>query len=186
MPAGELVKKKDSSIKSTAPISLLIAALGGQGGGVLADWILVAAHHSDFCAQGTSVPGVAQRTGATTYYVEIFPVKRELLNGLEPNFALYPCPGEIDVAITTELLEAGRAIEQGYASASKTVLISSSHRDYSISEKVQPGSDFYDSAVIDAAIKASTKDNYTGDFLALARANGSVLNAVYAWHSIRI
>ncbi|HZV95860.1 MAG TPA: hypothetical protein VFF62_08030, partial [Candidatus Nitrosocosmicus sp.] len=55
------------------PLSILIAALGGQGGGVLTDWIVAAAEHAGLAAQATSIPGVAQRTGATTYYLEVFP-----------------------------------------------------------------------------------------------------------------
>jgi len=49
------------------PIAILIAALGGEGGGVLTDWIVSAAAQLDFPVQSTSIPGVAQRTGATTY-----------------------------------------------------------------------------------------------------------------------
>ena len=39
--------------------------MGGEGGGVLADWIVDLAEHGGYIAQMTSVPGVAQRTGAT-------------------------------------------------------------------------------------------------------------------------
>ena len=53
------------------PVTLLIAALGGEGGGVLTNWIIGAAESLGFPAQSTSIPGVAQRTGATTYYIEI-------------------------------------------------------------------------------------------------------------------
>ena len=55
------------------PIKLTIAALGGQGGGVLADWLIEIAESEGYIAQSTSVPGVAQRTGATIYYLEFFP-----------------------------------------------------------------------------------------------------------------
>jgi indolepyruvate ferredoxin oxidoreductase, beta subunit len=48
------------------PITILIAALGGEGGGVLTDWIVAAASQLGFPVQSTSIPGVAQRTGATT------------------------------------------------------------------------------------------------------------------------
>ena len=51
----------------TQAISILLCALGGEGGGVLADWLVEAARHGGFAAQATSIPGVAQRTGATTY-----------------------------------------------------------------------------------------------------------------------
>ena len=47
------------------PITLLIAALGGEGGGVLTDWIVAAAAKAGYPVQSTSIPGVAQRTGAT-------------------------------------------------------------------------------------------------------------------------
>jgi indolepyruvate ferredoxin oxidoreductase beta subunit len=48
-------------------IKLAVLAVGGQGGGVLADWITDVAERNGFVAQSTSVAGVAQRTGATIY-----------------------------------------------------------------------------------------------------------------------
>src|ERR1044071_4376481 len=64
----------DETMNRTQPISLLICALGGEGGGVLTEWLVDVARHAGYAAQSTSIPGVAQRTGATTYYVEVFPV----------------------------------------------------------------------------------------------------------------
>ena len=52
-------------------LSILITALGGEGGGTLMNWILDCARKENFFVQGTSVPGVAQRTGSTSYYIEI-------------------------------------------------------------------------------------------------------------------
>ena len=46
------------------PITILIAALGGEGGGVLTDWIVSAAAQLDFPVQSTSIPGVAQHPRA--------------------------------------------------------------------------------------------------------------------------
>src|SRR5712691_6950505 len=92
------------------PITVLIAALGGEGGGVLADWLVDAAQAEGYPVQSTSIPGVAQRTGATTYYVEIFPARRDQLDGRRPVFALTPTPGNVDVMVASELLEAGRAM----------------------------------------------------------------------------
>ena len=40
---------------------------------MLADWIVDLAEECGYLAQSTSVPGVAQRTGATIYYIELFP-----------------------------------------------------------------------------------------------------------------
>ncbi|MEO7708410.1 MAG: hypothetical protein ABIS28_07755, partial [Caldimonas sp.] len=55
------------------PLKIAIMAMGGEGGGVLADWIVDLGEQNGHYAQTTSVPGVAQRTGATIYYVELFP-----------------------------------------------------------------------------------------------------------------
>ena len=59
----------DASGRSPSPCS----AIGGQGGGVLTDWIVALAERNGWLAQSTSVPGVAQRTGATIYYIEMLP-----------------------------------------------------------------------------------------------------------------
>ena len=58
---------------AVTPITILIGALGGEGGGLLAQWLVETATDAGYPVQSTSIPGVAQRTGATTYYVEIFP-----------------------------------------------------------------------------------------------------------------
>ena len=62
-----------SSVKSgiNRPLTIVIAAMGGEGGGLLADWIVEGAKHSGILIQSTSIPGVAQRTGATAYYLEM-------------------------------------------------------------------------------------------------------------------
>ena len=59
-----------------APISVLLCALGGEGGGMLAQWLVDAARQAGYPVQATSIPGVAQRTGATTYYLEPRPAGR--------------------------------------------------------------------------------------------------------------
>ena len=48
------------------PVTILVGALGGDGGGVLCDWIVSAAQSEGLGVQATQIPGVAQRTGATT------------------------------------------------------------------------------------------------------------------------
>ena len=92
------------------PITIAVVALGGEGGGVLADWIVDLAQHGGYLAQATSVPGVAQRTGATVYYVELFP--KAQADAREPVLALMPVPGDVDVVIASELMEAGRAVQR--------------------------------------------------------------------------
>ena len=98
---------------SQRPIRLCIAALGGQGGGVLADWLVEIAEAQGYLAQSTSVPGVAQRTGATIYYLEFFPLAESERAGGEPIMALMPVPGDVDCVIASELVEAGRAVQRG-------------------------------------------------------------------------
>lgn len=117
------------------PIAVLIAALGGEGGGVLTEWLVAAAMASDLPVQSISTPGVAQRTGATTYYVEIYPKTHADLDGKRPVLALYPSPGNVDIMVASELIEAGRALENGYVSPDRTALIAATHRVYAVTEK---------------------------------------------------
>jgi len=159
-------------------ITILVAALGGEGGGVMADWLVEAATHCDFPVQGTSIPGVAQRTGATTYYLEIFPAKRELLGGREPVMSLTPSPGNVDVMVASELVEAARAMQNGYVSPERTTLVASTHRIYATMEKMQMGDGRFDSERALAAAKELAKKPVLFDMRELAQANGTVINAV--------
>jgi indolepyruvate ferredoxin oxidoreductase beta subunit len=84
-----------------APIKIAILAMGGEGGGVLADWIVDLGEANGWLAQTTSVPGVAQRTGATIYYVELYPQDEAGRDGAEPVLALMPLPGDVDVVLAS-------------------------------------------------------------------------------------
>jgi indolepyruvate ferredoxin oxidoreductase beta subunit len=160
------------------PITILIAALGGEGGGVMADWLMEAATSSGYPAQATSIPGVAQRTGATTYYLEIYPAKREALNGKEPVLSLTPSPGNVDVMVASELIEAGRAMQNGFVSPERTTLIASTHRIYATVEKMQMADGRFDSErVLDAATQLA-KRAVLFDMRKLAQESGTVINAV--------
>jgi indolepyruvate ferredoxin oxidoreductase, beta subunit len=123
-------------------ISLLVPAVGGQGGGVLAEWVVEAALADGYLVQSTSIPGVAQRTGSTSYYMELFADDGHS-PAPTPVFSLYPVPGDLDVLLAPELLEVGRAIELGFPSPARTTIIASSHRLYSIHEKVVTGRGIY-------------------------------------------
>ncbi|HKA62508.1 MAG TPA: indolepyruvate oxidoreductase subunit beta family protein [Methylomirabilota bacterium] len=158
------------------PVSILIGALGGHGGGVLTEWIVGAAAHAGYPAQSTSIPGVAQRTGATTYYVEIFPERTEV--GAEPVFSLYPTPGDVDVIVASELLEAARAVETDYASPARTTVIASTHRLFSIAEKSVPGDGTVPREVLEAGIRALGRRFIGFDALALARQHQTEVNAL--------
>src|SRR5258706_3279634 len=160
------------------PITILIAALGGEGGGVMADWLIDAATRSGYPAQSTSIPGVAQRTGATTYYLEIFPVKREQLNGREPVLSLTPSPGNVDLMIASELIEAGRAMQNGYVSPERTTLIASTHRIYATIEKMQMADGRFESERVLEAAGALARKSVLFDMRKLAQDSGTVINAV--------
>ncbi len=153
-------------------IKLAILAVGGQGGGVITDWIVELAERNGWYAQSTSVPGVAQRTGATIYYIEMV---RE--GEGTPVLSLMPSPGDVDVVLASELMEAGRAIQRGIVTADRTTLIASTHRTLAVSEKIVPGSGIVDRApVLDAARKSSKR--FLGcDLDRLAVDVGSVISA---------
>jgi len=160
------------------PITILIAALGGEGGGVMADWLMEAATQSGFPAQATSIPGVAQRTGATTYYLEIYPAQREVLGGREPVLSLTPSPGNVDVMVASELIEAGRAMLNGFVSPQRTTLIASTHRIYATVEKMQMADGRFDSERVLEAARELAQRVVLFDMRKLAQESGTVINAV--------
>ncbi len=147
-------------------------AMGGEGGGVLADWIVDLAEHQGYLAQTTSVPGVAQRTGSTIYYLEIFPA-----GAREPILALMPIPGEVDVVIGSELMEAGRAVQRGLVTPDRTAFIASTHRVYSMTERTAMGDARVDSAKLLAACAESARQFVHADFAQVAEEAGSVISA---------
>src|SRR5690625_3695509 len=138
------------------PIKIAILAMGGEGGGVLANWIVALGEHNGYIAQTTSVPGVAQRTGATIYYVELFP-KAQVPEGKQPVLALMPMPGDVDVVLASELMEAGRAVQRGLVTPDRTTLITSTHRVYSIAEKSAMGDGRVDSEALITHTRAAAK-----------------------------
>jgi indolepyruvate ferredoxin oxidoreductase beta subunit len=160
------------------PITILIAALGGEGGGVMADWLIDAAAHCGYPSQSTSIPGVAQRTGATTYYLEIFPATIAQLNGKQPVFSLTPSPGNVDIMVASELVEAGRAMQNGYVSPDRTTLVASTHRIYATVEKMQMADGRFDSARVIDAGRQLARQAVLFDMRQLAQDSGTVINAV--------
>jgi indolepyruvate ferredoxin oxidoreductase beta subunit len=160
------------------PVTILIAALGGQGGGVLAEWLVEAASRAGFPAQSTSIPGVAQRTGATTYYVEVFPVPRASLGGREPILSLLPAPGAIDLLIASELLEGARMVQAGFADPARTTFVASTSRTLTTAEKMSLGDGRFASDRLVEVAKSHSR-RYAGfDMDAAARDAGTMVSAV--------
>ena len=160
------------------PISIAIFALGGEGGGVLADWIVALAERSGYLAQATSVPGVAQRTGATIYYLELFPQAAAKAAGREPVLALMPIPGVVDIVIGSELMEAARAVERGFVTPDRTTLIASTHRIYAMSEKTALADGRADNGAMLEACRSAARRLVAFDMEAIADATGSFISAV--------
>jgi indolepyruvate ferredoxin oxidoreductase alpha subunit len=168
------------------PLTVLIAALGGEGGGVLTDWIVAAAESQNFPVQSTSIPGVAQRTGATTYHIEMVPTPTlpspasggGLGRGRRPVLGLAPGVGDVDLVVASELMEAGRAIASGYITPSRTTTIASSSRSYLVTERMAMGDGRYDDGKLVAAVEKNSQKSLLLDLETIARESGAMINAV--------
>ena len=160
------------------PITIAILAMGGEGGGVLAEWIIDLAEHSGYIAQMTSVPGVAQRTGATNYYVELFPKSATTANTGAPVLGLTPVPGDVDIVIASELMEAGRAVQRGLVTPDRTTFIVSTNRVYAMTEKIAMADGRVDSRALLEGCRTAAKRLISGDMAQLAESTGSLISAV--------
>jgi indolepyruvate ferredoxin oxidoreductase beta subunit len=155
-------------------ISIAILALGGQGGGVFADWLLQVAGAHGYQTQGTSVPGVAQRTGTTVYYVELAP---QASRG-PVLMALSPVPGDVDIVVASELMEIGRALVRGFVSAGRTTVIGSTHRIFAISEKMAMGDGRANGERVLATVRTRAARFVGFDMDAAAAQSGCMISAV--------
>ena len=172
--SGVLAEAHDPAVHDRErPICLAILAMGGQGGGVLTDWIVATAEHAGWVAQSTSVPGVAQRTGATIYYVETLPARGQHA----PVLSLMPTPGDVDIVMAAEFMEAGRSVLRGFVTPDRTTLIASTHRTLAVSEKERPGNGIASSTPVADASGIVARRAVLFDMQALAEANGSVISA---------
>lgn len=160
---------------SSAPIKIAVLAMGGEGGGVLANWLVDLAEHEGGYAQTTSVPGVAQRTGATIYYVEVVPAASTA--DRRPVLALMPTPGDVDIVVASELMEAARAIQRGLVTPDRTTLVASSHRVYTLVEKMAMGDGRVDAEQFVQRCHSEAKQVILRDFASHAEKAGSVISA---------
>lgn len=158
------------------PLSIAIAALGGQGGGVLADWLVAVAELHGWMVQATSVAGVAQRTGATVYYLEMSAKPRE--SERRPVLALMPVSGDVDLVVAAELIEAGRAVVRGIVTPDRTTVVASTHRVYGITEKSAMGDGIVDGNAVFAALHARSKRLIGFDMEAAAEEHRCVISAI--------
>ena len=171
--SGTPIDRRRCGSRRSGPICIAVMAMGGQGGGVLADWIVELAEAQGWHAQSTSVPGVAQRTGATIYYVEMLPPKA----GRAPILSLMPAQGEVDIVLAAELMEAGRSILRGLVTPDRTTLIASTHRLYPTAEKEKPGDATADPNLVVEAAGVAAKRMIAFDMESLANKNNSMISA---------
>ncbi len=169
----------DSPVPTSSPepalsdvIKIAVLAVGGQGGGVLTNWIADLASRGGFDVQMTSVAGVAQRTGATIYYIEMAPK-----SGRPPVFAQSPSPGDVDIMIAAELMEAGRAVLRGFVTPDRTTLIASTHRILAVSEKQVPGDGRSDGKLVEKEITDAAFHTVCFDMDKIATNAGSVISS---------
>jgi indolepyruvate ferredoxin oxidoreductase beta subunit len=160
------------------PITILVAALGGEGGGVLCEWLVDAATRAGYPVQGTSIPGVAQRTGATTYYVEISALAESALAGRRPVFSLTPVPGTVDLVIASELLEAARVLSAGFVDRDHTTLVTSASRTLTTVEKMAMADGRLDADKLLTAASQFSAELVSFDMQAVARHARTVVSAV--------
>lgn len=158
-------------------IRIAVLAMGGEGGGVLANWLVDLGESNGYVAQMTSVPGVAQRTGATIYYIEMFP-EALLKPGQVPVLSQMPVPGDVDLVIASELMEAGRAIQRGIVTPDRTTLVASSHRVFAMTEKIAMADGRVDENALLLACRTAARQFISFDMMAMAERQSSVVSAV--------
>jgi indolepyruvate ferredoxin oxidoreductase beta subunit len=155
---------------------------------VLTDWIVAAAESQNFPVQSTSIPGVAQRTGATTYHIELVPTPAPTLpspasgggvgRGRRPILALAPGIGDVDLVVASELMEAGRAIAGGFVTRDRTMTIASTSRSYLVVEKMAMGDGRYDQQRLIQSVENNSKGALLLDLEAIAGESGAMISAV--------
>jgi indolepyruvate ferredoxin oxidoreductase, beta subunit len=167
-----------SPMEQARPLTLLVCALGGEGGGVLTEWLVDTARESGYACQSTSIPGVAQRTGATTYYLEVFPVPLSQLDGRRPAFSLNPAPGALDAIVSSELLETARQVGNGMSTPDRTLVITSSQRSLTTQERMQLADGRADSAELLKIVRSFSRAHHVLDMAEMARQAGTAVSAV--------
>ncbi len=88
-----------------------------------------------------------------------------------------PAPGDVDIVIAAEMMEAGRALMRDFLST-QTTLISSTHRIYAIGEKIAMGEGRHDAEPVRAAVESAAGRCVFLDMEKLSDDAGAVISAV--------
>jgi indolepyruvate ferredoxin oxidoreductase beta subunit len=87
-------------------------------------------------------------------------------------------PGNVDVMVASELVEAGRAIQNGFVTPECTTLIASTHRVFAIAERGAMGDQRFDAERVLRAAGELAQRRAMFDMDQMARDHKSVINAV--------
>ncbi len=98
--------------------------------------------------------------------------------GRTPVFSAMAAPGDVDVVIAAEWMEAGRAIQRGLVTPDRTTLIASTHRTLAVSEKEGLGDGMANSSAVTAAARVACRRFVAFDMATLAERAGSVVSSV--------
>lgn len=133
---------------------VLIGTVGGQGGGVLSDWLVHGLLESGWGATSIGLLGLSQRAGTVTYYCESAPGR-----GVQRVTSIFAVPGEVDLVIGQELLELGRMLAAGLA-APHAVIVGNSARYLTTAEKMPAEGGVYDTSIIVNAARQLAPDRH--------------------------
>ena len=155
-------------------IHIAVMALGGQGGGVLIDWLVDLAEHAALDRDRPLRWPASRSAPAPRSTTWRWSRRHQAASRI---LALMPVPGEVDVVIAAEMMEAGRAVERGFVTPQRTLVIASRHRTYSVQEKTAPGDAVADTAAVQEIVRREARQLLIDDFQALATQHGSVISA---------
>ena len=92
--------------------------------------------------------------------------------------ALLPTPGNVDLLVASELLEAGRAAQNGMITPERTTVIASTHRMFAIAEKSAMGDGRFNDDRVRRAVRELSRRHVLTDLGKVARQAGTVLSSV--------
>jgi len=111
-------------------VRVLIGTVGGQGGGVLSDWLVRGLLNAGWQPQSVGLLGLSQRAGTVIYYVEANPE-----GDTPPILSPFAVPGDVDLILAQEFLELGRLLQGGFA-AKDCSIIANTYRYLGTLEKM--------------------------------------------------
>ena len=169
-------------------VRALIGTVGGQGGGVLSDWLVRGLLNSGWQAQSIGLLGLSQRAGSVIYYLEASPV-----GDTPPILSPFAVPGDVDLILAQEFLELGRLLQGGFA-AKDCNIVANTYRYLGTLEKMPAEGGVYPIDVIQTAAETLSDNTWlfhaqnmvTEAGLSYLSSNAILLGAVVASPSFNL